>query len=56
MKMHKKHIISLVTLACLAASSSVFAATPETNVPNPVKGDAGTMGGSDGQLSFWLQR
>ena len=41
MKMHKKHIISLVTLACLAASSSVFAATPETNVPNPVKGDAG---------------
>lgn len=41
MKMHKKHIISLVTLACLAASSSVFAATPEANVPNPVKGDAG---------------
>ena len=41
MKMHKKHIISLVTLACLAAGSSVFAATPETNVPNPVKGDAG---------------
>ena len=24
MKMHKKHIISLVTLACLAASSSVL--------------------------------
>ena len=41
MKMHKKHIISLVTLACLAASSSAFAATPEANVPNPVKGDAG---------------
>lgn len=41
MKMHKNHIAALVTLACLAASSTVFAATPEANVPDPVKGDAG---------------
>ena len=41
MKMHKNHIAALVTLTCLAASSTVFAATPEANVPDPVKGDAG---------------
>ena len=41
MKMHKNHIAALVTLTCLAVSSTVFAATPEANVPNPVKGDAG---------------
>ena len=41
MKMHKNHIAALVTLACLAASSTVFAATPEANVPDPVTGDAG---------------
>ena len=41
MKMHKNHIAALVTLTCLAVSSAVFAATPEANVPNPVKGDAG---------------
>ena len=41
MKMHKNHIAALVTLTCLAASSAVFAATPEANVPDPVKGDAG---------------
>ena len=40
MKMHKKHIASLVTLACLMASSAVFAA-PDPNVPDPIKGDAG---------------
>ena len=39
MKMHKKHIASLVTLACLMASSAAFAAPPE--VPDPIKGDAG---------------
>lgn len=39
MKMHKKHIASLVTLACLLASSTALAATPE--VPNQIKGDAG---------------
>ncbi|MGM9582474.1 MAG: ShlB/FhaC/HecB family hemolysin secretion/activation protein [Phascolarctobacterium sp.] len=39
MKMHKNHVVTLVTLACLAASSAVFAADP--SVPNPVKGDAG---------------
>ena len=41
MKMHKNHIAALVTLTCLAVSSTVFAATPEANVPDPVKGDAG---------------
>lgn len=41
MKMHKNHIAALVTLTCLAVSSAVFAATPEANVPDPVKGDAG---------------
>ena len=41
MKMHKNHIAALVTLTCLAASSTVFAATPEANVPDSVKGDAG---------------
>ena len=41
MKMHKKHIASLVTLACLMASSAAFAAPPYDEVPNPVKGDAG---------------
>ena len=40
MKMHKKHMASLVTLACLVASSAAFAA-PYDDVPNPVKGDAG---------------
>ena len=39
MKMHKKHIASLATLACLLASSTAIAATPE--VPNQIKGDAG---------------
>ena len=39
MKMHKKHIASLVTLACIMASSAAFAAPPD--VPDPVKGDAG---------------
>ena len=41
MKMHKNHIAALVTLTCLAVSSAVFAATPEANVPDPGKGDAG---------------
>ena len=41
MKMHKNHIAALVTLTCLAVGSTVFAATPEANVPDPVKGDAG---------------
>ena len=40
MKMYKKHMASLVTLACLVASSAAFAA-PYDDVPNPVKGDAG---------------
>ena len=41
MKMHKNHIAALVTLTCLAAISTVFAATPEANVPDSVKGVAG---------------
>ncbi|MDY2636987.1 MAG: ShlB/FhaC/HecB family hemolysin secretion/activation protein [Phascolarctobacterium sp.] len=41
MKMHKNHIVALVTLACLTASSAALAAAPDANVPNPVKGDAG---------------
>ena len=40
MKMHKKHMASLVTLACLVASSAALAA-PYDDVPDPVKGDAG---------------
>ncbi len=40
MKMYKKHMASLVTLACLVASSAALAA-PYDDVPNPVKGDAG---------------
>ena len=39
--MHKKHIVALVTLACLTASSAALAAAPDANVPNPVKGDSG---------------
>ena len=38
MKMHKKHIASLVTLACLMASSTALAAP---DVPDQIKGDAG---------------
>ena len=40
MKMYKKHMASLVTLACLVASSAALAA-PYDDVPDPVKGDAG---------------
>lgn len=40
MKMYKKHMASLVTLACLVASSPALAA-PYDDVPDPVKGDAG---------------
>ena len=39
MKMHKKHMASLVTLACLVASSAALAA-PYDAVPHPVQGDA----------------
>ena len=38
MKMHKKHIASLVTLACLMVSSTALAAP---DVPDQIKGDAG---------------
>ena len=41
--MHKKHIVALVTLACLTASSAVLAAPaidPST-IPDPVKSDSG---------------
>ena len=40
MKMYKKHMASLVTLACLVASSAALAA-PYDDVPDPIKGDAG---------------
>ena len=39
MTMHKRQFASMIALACLLASSSVFAAPPD--VPDPVKGDAG---------------
>ncbi len=38
MKMHKKHIASLLTLACLMASNAALAAP---DVPDQIKGDAG---------------
>lgn len=39
MRIHKKQILSMIALACLLTSGSVFAAPPE--VPEPVKGDSG---------------